>query len=498
MNKAALIILDGWGMAEDPSVSAIDAARTPCFDRLRQNGLFTTLQASGRAVGLPEGQMGNSEVGHLTIGAGRVIAQELERIQSALDAGELDDNPVWRDLVGYCKHENRRLHLVGLVSDGGVHSSQDHLHGLLDALARAGVQAWIHVITDGRDCAPTDGLRALQRLEAHLQYTRNAQIATVVGRYYAMDRDRRWERTAKAWKLYVLGEGEKFDSAQDVLKASYARGVTDEFVLPAIVADARLQAGDPVLFFNFRTDRCRQIVRALALEVLPETRPLDLRLVTMTVYDDTFPFPVLFDKYVPSDTLGEVLSHFRKTQLRIAETEKYPHVTFFFNGGVETAFAGEERILCPSPKVATYDLAPEMSAREVERQACEYLRAHRPDFVCLNFANADMVGHTGVFEAAVAACEAVDECLGKVVETLSDLKYKTLIIADHGNADRMRNPDGSPHTAHTLAPVPCILLGESRGRLRTDGGLRDVAPTVLRLMNLPVPSQMTGASLWVD
>ncbi len=496
MNKAALIILDGWGMAEDPAVSAVDAARTPNFDRYRQTGLFTTLDASGTAVGLPDGQMGNSEVGHFTLGAGRVVMQELERIRQAFASGAVKHNPVLGELMAYCKRENRRLHLVGLVSDGGVHSSQEHLHALLSILAAEGVEAWVHAVTDGRDCGPHDGVDALARLENHLQTTQNAKIATIIGRYYAMDRDLRWERTAKAWKLYVKGEGQRFDSAVAALRASYDAGVSDEFVLPVVLAEARMQAGDPVLFFNFRTDRCRQIVRALALEPQTETYPLDLKLATMTVYDDAFPFAALFDKSTPKKTLGEVISEAGLSQLRIAETEKYPHVTFFFNGGVETPFAGEERILCPSPKVATYDLAPEMSARDVASRACTHIHENRPDFVCLNFANADMVGHTGVFEAAVAACEAVDACLGAVVETLLENGYKALILADHGNADKMRNADGTPHTAHTLAPVPCMLLGENKGRLRTDGGLSDVAPTLLHLMGLRVPSEMTGRCLW--
>jgi 2,3-bisphosphoglycerate-independent phosphoglycerate mutase len=499
MHKAALIILDGWGIAEDPSVSAIDAAHTPHFDRYKATGMFTALRASGRAVGLPDGQMGNSEVGHFTLGAGRVVYQDLERIQNEISSGAIRQNPAWIRLTDYCKTENKRLHLIGLVSDGGVHSSQAHLHGLIDELAREQVGAWIHVITDGRDCSPTDGIAAVERLEQRLKGTKNIAIATVIGRYYAMDRDNRKERTAMAWKLYVRGEGQRFPSAVEVLRASYANGITDEFVLPCFVGpdDARIRPHDPVLFFNFRTDRCRQLVRALALDADEETRPLPLFLTTMTVYDENFPFPALFEKQQPRMTLGEVVSKAGLTQLRIAETEKYPHVTFFFNGGVETPFEGEDRILCPSPKVSTYDLAPEMSARDVEREACLYIRRHTPHFLCLNFANPDMVGHTGVFEAAVAACQTVDQCLGTVVETLIEYGYKIVILADHGNADKMRNPDGTPHTAHTLAPVPCILLGEKYGRLRPDGGLADVAPTFLQLMQLPVPDEMTGRSLWI-
>lgn len=499
--KVILMILDGWGLATNKSVSAIDKANTPFMDSLPAKYANSRLEASGLAVGLPEGQMGNSEVGHMNIGAGRIVYQDLVRINKAVQDRELDENPVLNEAFSYARQENKNIHLIGLVSDGGVHSHIDHLKGLLAIAKRKGAtNVYVHAFTDGRDTDPKGGLGYLQDLVAHMKTT-TGTLASVIGRYYAMDRDKRWERVKLAYDLLVNGLGEKVTDPLSAVKASYDKQVTDEFIKPIVAVDkagnpvATIREGDVVLCFNFRTDRGRQITEALTQKDFPEQgmRKLALHYVTLTNYDDSFQnVKLIFDKDNLENTIGEVLAAAGKKQIRIAETEKYPHVTFFFSGGRETVFEGETRILCPSPKVATYDLKPEMSAAEIRDKIIPELKKGDVDFVCLNFANPDMVGHTGVFEAAVKACETVDQCAQKVTEAAIENGYTVLIIADHGNADMMVNEDGTPNTAHTTNLVPCILVDKSfKGKLR-DGKLGDLAPTILTLMGLRVPEQMTG------
>ncbi len=497
------MILDGWGIAADPTVSAVDLAQTPFMDELARTVPSTSLEASGLAVGLPAGQMGNSEVGHMNLGAGRVIDQELVRIHKAVESESLFEEPVLIESMDRCLAMGKRLHLMGLISNGGVHSHILHLKGLLSMAAKRGLtEVYVHGFTDGRDCDPQSGLVFVDELEAHMKLT-TGRIASLCGRYYAMDRDRRWERVKKAYDLLVQGMGTSVSSAAEALRSSYEQGMTDEFVLPVFIKDAFGQAvhfnpGDSVICFNFRTDRGREITEVLTQTAFPEfdMHPFDLHYTTLTRYDDRFVgVHVVFEKDKLENTLGEVLAQAGKTQLRIAETEKYPHVTFFFSGGRETIFEGETRRLCPSPKVATYDLQPEMSAEDIRLAAIEELENKAPDFICLNFANADMVGHTGVMEAAIKACETVDRCARSVAEKAVSLGYAVLVLADHGNADCMRNPDGSPNTAHTTRPVPCHLMGVDLTLGLRNGVLGDVAPTLLALMDIPQPPQMTGQSL---
>lgn len=502
MNKKVLLmILDGWGIATNKAVSAIDKARTPFVDSLYKKYPHSKLEASGLAVGLPAGQMGNSEVGHMNIGAGRVVYQDLVRVNKAIEENELDKNPVLLEAFEYAKKNGKNFHLMGLVSDGGVHSHIDHLKGLISIAQRNGIKnLFVHAFTDGRDTDPKGGYAYLNDLITHLKKTTGA-LASIVGRYYAMDRDKRWERVKLAYDLLVKGVGEKTTDPLKAVQQSYDNNVTDEFIKPIVVVDqnqkpvATIQEGDVVLCFNFRTDRGRQITQVLTQQDFPEQgmKKLALDYITLTNYDDSFKgVKVIFDKDNLEKTLGEVVSSAGKKQIRIAETEKYPHVTFFFSGGREEAFPGESRILCPSPKVATYDLAPEMSANDIKDKIIPELNKKEPDFICLNFANPDMVGHTGVFEAAVKACETVDTCAEKVTEAALKNGYSTIIIADHGNADMMINEDGTPNTAHTTNLVPCILVDDSyKGKLK-DGKLGDLAPTILTLMGIPVPSQMTG------
>lgn len=452
------------------------------------------------AVGLPEGQMGNSEVGHMNLGAGRVVYQELGRIHKAVDDGELANNQVLKDAFTYARTEGKKVHFIGLLSDGGVHSHIKHVVGLCNAASAAGLEkVFVHAFMDGRDTAPTGGAGYVEQLEKALEGS-PVQIASLIGRYYAMDRDNRWERVKQAYDVMVNGIGTHASNLKAAVEKSYEDGVTDEFIKPIVKVDsldkpvAVIENGDVVLCFNFRTDRGREITQALTQKPFPEfnMEPLSLHYVTMTTYDETFKdVQVVFTKEDLTDTLGEVLERAGKTQVRIAETEKYPHVTFFFSGGREKEFNGEKRLLIPSPKVATYDLQPEMSAKGIQDAICAEIPAHKPDFICLNFANPDMVGHTGVFEAVVTAVQTVDACLKEVVETGLKEGYSFIILADHGNADFMVNEDGSPNTAHTTNLVPCILIDKDHKSIK-DGKLGDVAPTVLSLLGVAVPPKMTG------
>jgi 2,3-bisphosphoglycerate-independent phosphoglycerate mutase len=450
--------------------------------------------------------MGNSEVGHITIGAGRIVYQDLERITRAISSGEFEKNPAFLRLLQYCRRHNRPLHIMGLVSDGGVHSSLSHLLGIIEILKKnqLSMPLYFHVFTDGRDTPPGSAIGFVQTLERHLQELPNARIASVVGRYYAMDRDKRWERTYKAYRLLTCAEGKKFDSAQSAILSSYAAGITDEFIEPCVIippgqAPICIKAEDAALNFNFRTDRNRQLSYALSQGEVAEygMRPIPFFYATMNRYDKTFEgIEVLFDREIVAQSLGEQISAAGKKQVRIAETEKYPHVTFFFNGGREAPFEGEERILCPSPKVATYDLQPEMSIQEVTNALLIKLEEKNADFIVANFANPDMVGHTGVMQAAIEACQSVDKALAQVTPAALEAGYEVLITADHGNADKMINADGSPHTAHTLAPVPLIYVARNGvGVELKGGGLSDLAPTILTLMGLPIPKLMSGKNL---
>lgn len=498
------MILDGWGIAGNKKVSAIDAAHTPFVDSLYKDYPHSRLEASGLHVGLPEGQMGNSEVGHMNLGAGRVVFQDLVKVNKAVEDGNLISHPHLREAFAYANQNGKKVHFIGLVSDGGVHAHINHLKGLCDAAKANGIdRAFIHAFTDGRDTDPKGGLHYLNDLHEHLAHS-TGTVASVIGRYYAMDRDNRWERVKLAYDAMVKGIGKKAENIAEAVIASYAEGVTDEFIKPIVSVDqsgqpvGQIEPGDVVICFNFRTDRGREITQALTQRDFPEQdmKKLDLRYITFTNYDETFEgVTVLFEKDNLRNTIGEVLEAHEKKQIRIAETEKYPHVTFFFSGGRETAFKGETRLLCPSPKVATYDLQPEMSARDIVAKINPELEKGEVDFVCLNFANPDMVGHTGVFEAAVKACETVDSCAESVVKQALASGYTTIVIADHGNSDMMVNPDGTPNTAHTTNPVPCIMV-DGKDRLPVkDGKLGDLAPTILTLMGIAIPEEMTGEVL---
>ncbi|HEY8400181.1 MAG TPA: 2,3-bisphosphoglycerate-independent phosphoglycerate mutase [Cytophagaceae bacterium] len=502
--KVILIIMDGWGIGSNPAVSAIAKANTEFYDSILKNYPNGKLEASGLAVGLPEGQMGNSEVGHMNLGAGRVVYQDLVKINKAVTEKTLDKEPVLVEALNYAKANNKKVHFIGLVSDGGVHSHIDHLKGLCTIAHNFGLKdVFVHAFTDGRDTDPKGGYNYLKDLQEHLQKT-TGKIASIVGRYYAMDRDNRWERVKLAYDVMVKGDGKKTKDPLAAVKASYEENVTDEFIKPVVIVDqdekplAKIEQGDVVLCFNFRTDRGREITQALTQKDFPEQdmKKLDLYYVTMTNYDETFQnVKVIFDKDNLTNTLGEVLEKVGKKQIRIAETEKYPHVTFFFSGGREEPFQGESRILCQSPKVATYDLKPEMSANEIKDKIIVELAKKEVDFVCLNFANPDMVGHTGVFEAAVKAVETVDACTKAVVTEGLKNGYTSIVIADHGNADVMINEDGSPNTAHTTNLVPFILVDNEYNKPVKDGKLGDIAPTILELMGIQKPKEMTGESL---
>jgi 2,3-bisphosphoglycerate-independent phosphoglycerate mutase len=501
--KVILMILDGWGHSPDPKVSAIDNANTPFIDSLYHNYPHAELRTDGLNVGLPEGQMGNSEVGHMNLGAGRIIYQELTRINLAVQHKTLNQEKVVQDAFSYAKTNQKNVHFLGLFSDGGVHSHTSHLRGLLDAAHDFGLEkVYVHAFTDGRDVDPKSGKGYIELLQKHLALSK-AKLASVCGRYYAMDRDKRWERVKKAYDLLVNGIGTSSTNALDTIQKSYDENVTDEFIEPIIMTDsedkplATLQNGDVVIFFNFRTDRGRQLTEALSQRDFHEQNmhKLDLYYVTMTNYDETYQnVKVIYNKDNITETLGEVLEKNHKKQIRIAETEKYPHVTFFFSGGREEPFEGETRILRNSPKVATYDLQPEMSAFELKDALVPELQKEEVDFVCLNFANGDMVGHTGVMKAAIKACEAVDVCVKEVIQTALAHHYTTIVIADHGNCETMINPDGTPNTAHTTNPVPIILVDNELTSIQ-DGVLGDVAPTILTLMGIEKPAIMSGKSL---
>lgn len=503
-DKLALIILDGWGHGNNNEVSAIAQAHTPFIDSLYLKYPHAELTTHGELVGLPAGQMGNSEVGHLNIGAGRIVYQELLRINNAVKDQSLAQNATLLKTVEYAKTHDKPIHLMGLLSDGGVHSHINHLKGLCDIFHVHGLsKVYIHAFTDGRDTDPQGGLDYLHELQQHLEDS-TGQIATIIGRYYAMDRDKRWERVKLAYSMLCNAEGRQVIDIFETIADSYKEGISDEFIQPIVKTDengtplATLKEGDAVLCFNFRTDRCREITEVLTQTDMPEygMKTLPLHYVTMTRYDEGFTnIPVLFEKDNIKNTLGEVLSKAGKTQIRIAETEKYPHVTFFFSGGREDEFEGESRIMIASPKVATYDLQPEMSAYPLTEAIVEKLQVQAADFVCLNFANADMVGHTGVFEAAIKAAEAVDKCTQKVVTTALENGYCAIIIADHGNADMMVNPDGSPNTAHTTNLVPVFLVGKAVDVQLRDGKLADLAPTILAIMGLEKPVDMDGEVL---
>jgi 2,3-bisphosphoglycerate-independent phosphoglycerate mutase len=501
--RVLLMILDGWGISPDPKVSAVAQANTPFVDSLSQNAVHNVLHTDGMHVGLPEGQMGNSEVGHVNLGAGRVVYQDLAKINMAVEQNTLKDEAVLKDAFAYAKTNNKAVHFLGLVSDGGVHAHINHLEGLLKAAQAADVpKSYVHAFTDGRDVDPKSGAGFLARVQEICAST-NAHLASVIGRYFAMDRDQRWERVKKAYNLLVNGIGTQTENLAEAMGANYAAGTTDEFIEPIVLpengdlAGGRIKADDVVIFFNFRTDRGRQLTQALSQMAFPDQNmePLSLYYVTLTNYDESFKgVKVVYDKENIQETLGEVLAAAGKKQIRIAETEKYPHVTFFFNGGREEPFEGEERILCPSPKVATYDLQPEMSAFDIRDAIVPKLKEQVADFVCLNFANPDMVGHTGDMAAAIKACETVDGCTADVVAAAKEGGYSVIIIADHGNCDTMINPDGSPNTAHTTNLVPVYLI-DGDAKSINKGALCNIAPTVLDLMGIVQPAAMTAKSL---
>lgn len=496
--KVILIIMDGWGLGKSEKNDAIQHAKTPFVSSLYAKYPNTTLVTCGEDVGLPEGQMGNSEVGHLNLGAGRIVYQELQRINVAIKTGEFAKNEVLLNAIRYARDNNKPLHLIGLVSDGGVHSHLNHLKAITSLCNTEGLaNVLVHAFTDGRDTDPKSGFGFLTDLQKHLDTT-VGHIATITGRYYAMDRDKRWERVKLAYDALVNGTGNNTYDMLAAVERSYQEGVTDEFIKPIInqnVSNTKIENGDAVICFNFRTDRCREITEVLTQVDMPEfgMHKLGLHYTTMTQYDHKFQnVQVVFENDDLKNTLGEILQQNHKTQIRIAETEKYPHVSFFFSGGREVPFEGEKRIMVPSPKVATYDLQPEMSAHEVTEKIVHEVNNKSADFICLNFANADMVGHTGVWEAIIKAVETVDQCVEKVVTAALQNNYTVLLTADHGNADYAVNEDGTPNTAHTLNLVPLFLIDNNWKGVINPGKLGDIAPTILTLMHLPIPKEMIG------
>lgn len=503
MSKALLVILDGYGIAENPEVSAIEKANTPFFDSIKKTHPNATLAASGEDVGLPKGQFGNSEVGHLNIGAGRIVWQELSKINNSIKTGEFYKNTVLKTAFEKAK-KNGRIHFMGLFSDGGVHSTNEHLYALLKMAKNYDLdEAYVHAFTDGRDTSPNGGATYLEEFENVSKEIGTGTMASVIGRYFAMDRDNRWERIEKAYNLLVRGEGEAVEHASEAFETSYKNDITDEFLNPHIVQtehNSRIQKGDVVVFFNIRGDRAREITKALfnVGEIPFHTDELDLHYATFTDYDETFNsfVHVAFPPTRMDNTLGEFVSSKNLKQLRIAETEKYPHVTYFFNGGVETPYKGEDRVMIPSPKVATYDLQPEMSAPKVGDTVVDNLKKDY-NLVIVNFANPDMVGHTGVMEAAIKAVEAVDKQLERVVTAAKENGFSVVVISDHGNADCLMNPDGTKHTAHTSVPVPVILINDRDNTINLHNGiLADVAPTLLKLLGIEQPEEMSGKALY--
>ncbi|THU41444.1 2,3-bisphosphoglycerate-independent phosphoglycerate mutase [Niastella caeni] len=500
-NKAILVIMDGWGLGKVKSSDAIQNANTPFVSSLYAKYPNTTLTTCGELVGLPDGQMGNSEVGHLNLGAGRIVYQELQRINVAVRDGSFFKNDILLKAIRYSKENKKPLHLIGLVSDGGVHSHTDHLKALITLCAKEGLQeVFVHAFTDGRDTDPKSGLGFVTDLQRHLNET-IGKIASVSGRYYAMDRDKRWERVKLAYDALANGIGEKATDALAAIEQSYANNVTDEFIKPTVIVGAdqkplaTIKDGDAVICFNFRTDRCREITEVLSQTDMPDfgMKKLSLNYTTMTEYDKTFKnVHVVFENDNLNNTLGEILANHGKKQIRIAETEKYPHVSFFFSGGREKPFEGESRIMIPSPKVATYDLKPEMSAVEVTDAIIPEIEKETADFICLNYANADMVGHTGVFSAAIKAVETVDKCVERVVTAALEHGYTIFLTADHGNADYLINEDGTPNTAHTLNLVPLFIIDKNFKGAIKPGKLGDIAPTILTMMQLAIPAEMTG------
>ena len=501
--KTLLMILDGWGLGKGDHADVISQVPTPNMDRLQKEFPSSQLFASGENVGLPDGQMGNSEVGHLNIGAGRVVYQDLVKINRAVKDGSIRENPALVEAFSYARDAQKRVHFMGLLSDGGVHSLDKHLYKLCDMTGEYGIKdVFVHAFGDGRDTDPQSGKTYMENLTKHLANS-NGKVASFVGRFYAMDRDNRWERIKEAYNLLVRGKGRAATDVLTALQESYDQGVTDEFVKPIVIVDEQnkplgtIREGDVVVFFNFRNDRAKELTIALTQKNIPEynMHTLALHYCTMTPYDATFKgLHVIYDKDNVTNTMGEVVSGAGLTQLRIAETEKYAHVTFFFSGGREAVYENERRILVPSPKVATYDLKPEMSAFEVKDAVIKDIQDNGPDFICLNFANGDMVGHTGVYEAIKKAIKTVDHCVGEVVEAARGKGYDVMIIADHGNADHAENADGSPNTAHSLNPVPCILVTDDYAKVEK-GILADVAPTLLHIMGVKQPGEMTGKVL---
>ena len=501
--KVLLVILDGWGISKNPDYSAIDKAKTPFIDSLNKTYPSAKLKTHGKSVGLPENQMGNSEVGHMNIGAGRIVSQELEKINNSIKNKTFENQPVLQNCLDSVKLSGKNLHLIGLLSDGGVHSHISHLESIIDICVKKSIEnVFIHCFTDGRDVDPKSGIEFLKKINEKINSSKYV-LASVIGRYFAMDRDNRWERIKKTYDLLVKGYGEKSNNIIKSVQDSYDLGITDEFINPIILVDnnnypkATIKDGDSVIFFNFRTDRGRQLTEALTQKDFTnlEMKKLSIELITMTEYDNSFNgVKSIYDSKNIEETLGQVISTNNRSQLRIAETEKYPHVTFFFNGGKESPFKNEQRILCPSPKVPTYDLKPEMSAIEIKNSVLKELEKKHSDFICLNFANPDMVGHTGNMEAAIKACETVDLCCKEIVKSGNKNNYSTIIIADHGNCDIMKNLDGTPNTAHTKNLVPIIIVDNDIKEVK-NGILADVAPTILKLMNLKKPKLMTGKSL---
>ena len=500
--KVILMILDGWGNSPDPKVSAIDNADTNFIDSLYKKYPYSTLRTDGLHVGLPEGQMGNSEVGHMNLGAGRIVYQDLTKINISIEKNKLKKEKVIAETFEFAKNNNKKIHFLGLISDGGVHSHTDHLKGLIDIAKEYNVESYIHGFTDGRDVDPKSGSGYISDLNDYIKNS-PTQIASITGRYFAMDRDNRWERIKIAYDALINAKGEKSSNLIRSIQNSYDNGCTDEFIKPIIKVDSNNQPlstiknGDVVIFFNFRTDRGRELTKVLSQNdnLDFDMKKLNLHYVTMTNYDNTFSnIKVIFNKSNLDNTLGEILENNNKSQLRISETEKYPHVTFFFSGGRENSFKGESRILKKSPKVATYDLKPEMSAYEITDSLVKEIDSGKQDFICLNFANGDMVGHTGSMKAAIKACEAVDKCVETVINCANKNNYTTILIADHGNCETMINPDGTPNTAHTTNPVPVILIDKDLKNIK-NGILGDIAPTILKLMGVKKPKEMTQESL---